>query len=100
MIASRLFIDGGVRVTFPEGGCRPVRRLVKQAEVPECPAARSSIRDRASSSVRHSTTGARSATRAFQDVGIPVADMDGSFLDSPFMPAASATSRMAWIVAS
>lgn len=65
-----------------------MQRRVKQAEVPECPTARSSIRDRTSSSVRYSTIGVRSATRVFQDVGIPVADTDGSFLDSPFMPAA------------
>lgn len=77
-----------VYVSRPQRGLRPVQRRVKQAEVPECPTARSSIRDRTSSSVRYSTIGARSATRVFQGVGIPVADTDGSFLDSPFMPAA------------
>lgn len=77
-----------VYVSRPQRCHRPVQRRVKQAEVPECPTVRSSIRDRASSSVRHSTIGVRSEPKAFQDVGIPVADTDGSFLDSPFMPAA------------
>ena len=31
---------------------------------------------------------------------VTVADTDGSFLDSPFMPRRAATSRIAWIVAS
>ena len=46
------------------------------------------MRIRASSSVRYSIIRACSATKAFQDLGIPGTDTGGRFFNSPLMSAA------------
>lgn len=66
MIAPRLYIDGGVRVTSPEGGRRPVQRLVKQAEVLEWP--RSEVLDKGQGVLERQVLDHR---RPFSEQGIP-----------------------------
>ena len=60
-----------------------MQRRVKQAEVLEWP--HSEVLDKGQGVLERQALNHR---RPFQDAGILVADTDGSFFDSPFMPAA------------